>query len=146
MLLRGATAQDFLAASGAPEGEPFFAEFLGTEGAVPRARAQGVNQSRFTAEVRALVNLHLTAKGLPQHFEVRITLDVATGRVVLDTPRLDRGVRDGNSPPGPQVGPIGTVVRSSTEDIDVHLPHYHPGSSADGLAARKVAWLNPKQC
>ena len=106
MLLRGATPQDFLAANGAPEGEPLFAEFLATEGAVPRAQAPGLSQSEFASRVRAIVNLHLPAKGLPQHFEVRVTLDVATGRVVLDTPGLDRGaVGIGPVAGGPPIDP-----------------------------------------
>jgi hypothetical protein len=90
MLLRGATPQDFVVANQSPEGEPLFAEFLSTENALPRDQAQGLTQTQFTAAVRAIVKQHLPMKGLIPPFVVQVRLDVATGRLVLDTPGLDR--------------------------------------------------------
>jgi Domain of unknown function (DUF4157) len=104
MLLRGATPQDFFSA----DGVPLFAEFLKTEGALPRDKAHGLTQSEFQAAVRAIVAGHLPAQGLAPPLVVRIKLDAATGRVVLDTGTLDRksviieGSSAGGQPPDPK--------------------------------------------
>ena len=85
LVLRGATAQDFVS----PQGVPLFNEFLETQGPLPRVSAGGLARNAYFAAVRKIVAPHRTTPRLRERFVVRIKVDMATGRVILDTPALE---------------------------------------------------------
>jgi hypothetical protein len=84
VMLRGATPLDFTG----PTGVPLFAEFLEVEGATPRAQAGGLDRATYFAEAERIARPHRTAPALRAAIMLRIAVEVATGRVLLDTPDL----------------------------------------------------------
>jgi len=87
MMLGGATALDFVG----PTGVPLFAEFLDIEGAVPRAQAGGLPRTAYFDAVRQIALPHRTGPIMRGEVILRINVEVATGRVILDTPDLEHG-------------------------------------------------------
>jgi hypothetical protein len=87
MVLRGATPLDFVG----PNGVPLFAEFLDIDAPLPRAQASGLPRSALFDAVRQISLPHRTGPTLTGEIIVRITVEAETGRVVLDTPDLQRG-------------------------------------------------------
>jgi hypothetical protein len=87
MVLRGATPLDFVG----PNGVPLFAEFLDIDAPIPRAQASGLPRSAFFDAVRQITLPHRIGPALTGEIIVRINVEAETGRVVLDTPDLQRG-------------------------------------------------------
>jgi hypothetical protein len=87
VMLRGATALDFTG----PGGVPLFAEFLDIDPAVPRAQANGLDRSAYSAAVASIAAPHRTTPALRAALTLRVRIDVTTGRVILDTPDLAHG-------------------------------------------------------
>lgn len=88
MMLRGATPLDFI---GPTNGIPLFAEFLDIDDPLPRAQAGGLPRDAYFDAVRQIAGLHRTGPVMRGEVAVRVNVEVATGRVVLDTPDLQRG-------------------------------------------------------
>ena len=82
IMLRGATPVDF-----APTGVPQFAEFLDIDPPLPRAHPQagGLTSGAYFDAVRRIAQPLRTGPFLRGDVIVRITIEVATGRVILDT-------------------------------------------------------------
>jgi hypothetical protein len=87
VMLRGATPIDFVG----PGGVPLFAEFLDIEGAVPRVQAGGLPRTAYFDAVRQIALSHRTGPIMRGEVILRISVEVATGRVILDTRDLQRG-------------------------------------------------------
>jgi hypothetical protein len=84
MMLRGATPIDFVG----PGGVPLFAEFLDIDAPLPIAQAGGLSRNAYFDAVRSIALPHRTVPALRDEIIVRVNIDVATGRVILDTPDL----------------------------------------------------------
>ena len=86
--LRGATPADFIS----PTGVPLFNEFLVSEGAPARGQdPRGQSHQGLRTAVEAIAAPSRRALGLTRRLRVRLSFDLATGRLILDSPRLDRG-------------------------------------------------------
>ena len=86
VMLRGATPLDFVG----PTGVPLFAEFLDIDGPLPRAQAGGLPRDAYFNAVRQIAQPHRTGPFMRGEVIVRVNVEVATGRVILDTPDLKR--------------------------------------------------------
>jgi hypothetical protein len=85
--LRGATPLDFVG----PGGVPLFAEFLDIDDPLPRPQAGGLARDSYFDAVRQIALPHRTGSIMRGEVIVRIRVEVATGRVFLDTADLQRG-------------------------------------------------------
>jgi hypothetical protein len=88
MMLRGATAGDFFVG---PTGVPLFAEFLQIDPPLPRAQQLGgLPRDAYLDAVRRAVQPRRRTRAVRREIVVVIRIQVATGRVDLDTPLLER--------------------------------------------------------
>jgi hypothetical protein len=86
-MLRGATPLDFVG----PTGVPLFAEFLDIDDPLPRAQAGGLSRRDYFDAVQQIARPLRTGATMRGEVIVRVNIEATTGRLILDTPDLQRG-------------------------------------------------------
>ncbi len=132
MMLRGATPLDFVS----PQSVPLFAEFLDVDPALPRAQAGGMSRRAYFDRVAQIVAPHRTGAFLRGEILIELRLEAATGRLMLDSPDLERrAVRvldtDRNRVDTPETQAFLRTVFPELRKL-VAGPSFHPSEPQSG--------------